>query len=339
MKNNYPIKYAVMPIKEQIGWVHGLNELEREYGIVCYIVSKCYVVSRKEKYNMYGNTIFEYQVVFTYEKDDSYRCLSRVEPRYDFYGRCSNSTNVDKVFDSFEEAILDAKKKNEKIVNKKISFLHFDDKFLENVSLLRREHEEKVNKYRKIERMMEKNSSDLVVNNKVKEQTVIIKRNNSYNKKDYSLYDVIKLYNDVYSNKDFMKIYDNTADENFIAYNVSLDDYKKIEEQLKNGQEVDTDSIEKNCLLISIGGGKKISVINYDAKDKRSCFYIEDGFLYYDDKINFSISSISDDTTIVYTVETYDDVINSYIVNYVMNLDVPKNKDTEKVFRKRIKLR
>ena len=127
--------------------------------------------------------------------------------------------------------------------------------------------------------------------------------------------------------------------ENFIVYNVSLDDYKKIEEQLKNGQEVDTDSIEKNCLLISIGGGKKISVINYDAKDKRSCFYIEEGFLYYDDKINFSISSISDDTTIVYTVETYDDVINSYIVNYVMNLDVPKNEDTEKIFRKELKIR
>ena len=48
---------------------------------------------------------------------------------------------------------------------------------------------------------------------------------------------------------------------------------------------------------------------------------------------------INDNTTIVYTVETYEDVINSYIVNYVMNWDMPKNKDTEKVFRKRIKLR
>ena len=31
MKNNYPIKYAVMPIIEQTGWYPGLNELEREY--------------------------------------------------------------------------------------------------------------------------------------------------------------------------------------------------------------------------------------------------------------------------------------------------------------------
>ena len=61
MKNNYPIKYAAMPIIEQTGWYPGLHELEREYGIVCYIVSKCYVVGREEKYNRYGNTICEYK--------------------------------------------------------------------------------------------------------------------------------------------------------------------------------------------------------------------------------------------------------------------------------------
>ena len=49
MKNNYPIKYAVMPIVEQTGWYPGLNELAREYGVVCYIVSKCYVVGREEE--------------------------------------------------------------------------------------------------------------------------------------------------------------------------------------------------------------------------------------------------------------------------------------------------
>lgn len=338
MKNNYPIKYAVMPIIEQTGWYPGLNELEREYGVVCYIVSKCYVVGREEKYNRYGNTICEYKVVFPYKKDELHRYLLRVEPDYDFYGRCSNYINVDKVFDSFEEAREDASKKNNKIVNKKISFLHCDDDFLKNVSLLREAQEEKVNKYRKIERMMEKNSSDLIVNDKVKEQYVIIERNNSYKREERSLYDMIRLYNDVYSNKDFMKIYDDTADENFIAYNVSLDDYKKIEEQLKNGQEVDTDSIKKNCLLISIGSDKKMKVINYNSKDK-SCFYIEDGCLCYDDKMDFSLGSISVNTLVVYTMESYDDVISSYIIDSVISRDMPKNKDTEKVFRKEIKLR
>ena len=322
MKNNYPIKYAVMPIIEQTGWSPGLNELEREYGVVCYIVSKWYVVSREETYNVYGNIGCKYKFVFPYKKDNLHRYLLRVEPSYNCYDKCSNATTVDKVFDSFEEARADAEKKNKKIVNKKISFLHCDDDFLQNVSLLRKEQEEKVNKYRKIERMMEKNSSDLVVNDKVKEQSIIFERNNNYKKKDCSLYDMIYLY----------------FDENFIAYNVSLEDYKKIEEQLKNGEEVDIDSIKKNCLLISSCDDKKMKVINYDSKNK-SCFYIEDGCLYYDGNMDFSIESISGDNLVIYTMETYNDVINSYIIDSVISRDMPKNKDTEKVFRKRIQLR
>ena len=324
MKNNYPIKYAAMPIIEQTGWYPGLHELEREYGVVCYIVSKCYVVGREEKYNMYGNTLCEYKVVFSYGKDNQYGGLSRVEPEFCLMnGRCNNSTNVDKVFDSFEEAKEETEKKNKEILSKELSFIRVDDNFNQNVSLAREKHEEVVNYYQEIESMIEENSTDLVVNDKVKEQSVIFERNNSWNKIEYSLYDMIRLY----------------SDEDFIAYNVSLDDYKKIEEQLKNGEQIDTENIKKNCLLISSSGDKKVKVINYDSKDKGSCFYIENGSLYYDDKMDFSLDSISGNTLVVYTIETYDDVINSYIVNYVMNWDMPKNEYTEKVFRKMIELR
>ena len=316
MKNNYPIKYAVMPIVEQTGWYPGLNELEREYGVVCYIVSKCYVVGREEEYNMYGGTDCKYKVVFPYEKDSWYLGLSRVEPSY------NNSTNVDKVFDSFETARKDALKKNKEILSKELSFIRVDDNFHQNVSLLKEKREEIVNYYQEIESMIEENSTDLVVNDKVKEQSVIVELNNSCKKKDYSLYDMIRLY----------------FDENFIVYNISLDDYKKIEEQLKNGEHVDIDSIKKNCLLISSSDDNKVKVINYDSTD-RSCFYIEQGSLYYDDKMEFSIESISDSNLVIYTMETYDDVINSYIPNFVISSDIPKNKDTEKVFRKRIQLR
>ena len=323
MKNNYPIKYAVMPIIEQTGWTPGLHELEREYGIVCYIVSKCYVVGREEKYNRYGNTICEYKVVFSYGKDNQYGDLSRVEPEFCLMnGRCNNSTNVDKVFDSFEEAKEETEKKNKEILSKELSYIRVDDNFHQNVSLVREKREEVVNYYQKIENMIEENSTDLVVNDKAKEQSVIIGRNDSYKKKEYSLYDMIRLYND----------------ENFIAYNVSLEDYLKIEEQLKNGQEVDTDSIKKNCLLISSSNDKKVKVINYDSKDKRSCFYIENGSLYYDDKLDVSLDTISGDALVIYTIETYDDVISSYIIDSVIS-SMPKNKDTEKVFRKEIKLR
>ena len=161
-----------------------------------------------------------------------------------------------------------------------------------------------------------------MVNDKVKEQSVIFGCDDSYKKKEYSLYDMIRLYND----------------ENFIAYNVSLEDYLKIEEQLKNDQQVDIEGIKRNHLLTSYSDDKKVFVINNNSIEK-SCFYIENGSLYYYDRINCLLSAISRDSLVIYTIETYDDVINSYITDAVISRDMPKNKDTEKVFRKEIKLR
>ena len=300
-----------------------LNALDENYGVI-YIASKCYVVGRQEEYSMYGDTLCQYNVVFPYEKDKRYGdFLSRVEPSECLMnGSCNNSINVDKVFDDFDEAKVVASKKNKEILSKILSFIPFDANFNQNSSLVKENHEELVNYYQEVERMIEENTTDLVVNNQVKEQSVIFGRGNSYKKKG-PLYHMINLY----------------SDENFIAYNVSLDDYKKIEEQLKNGQEVDTDSIKKNCLFISSSDDNKVKIVNYDSKDKRSCFYIENGSMHYDDKIDTSLDTISDDAFVIYTMETYDDVIDSYIVNYVMNWDMPKNKDTEKVFRKSIKLK
>ena len=164
MKNNYPIKYAVMPIIEQTGWYPGLHELEREYGIVCYIVSKCYVVGREEKYNRYGNTICEYKVVFSYGKDNQYGDLSRVEPEFCLMnGRCNNSTNVDKVFDSFEEAKEETEKKNKEILSKELSYIRVDDNFHQNVSLVREKHEEVVSYYQEIENMIEEDKEEEVI--------------------------------------------------------------------------------------------------------------------------------------------------------------------------------
>ena len=71
MKYNYPVKYAAMPIIEQVGWSHGLNELERNYDVVCYIVSKCYLLSDKTKYKENGKNEKEYEVVIHIKKDNT----------------------------------------------------------------------------------------------------------------------------------------------------------------------------------------------------------------------------------------------------------------------------
>lgn len=72
MKYNYPIKYAVMPIYEQVGWCNGLNDLERKYEIVYNIVSKCYVMKMKLLIIFAtGKSEKRYDVVFPYIKSGS----------------------------------------------------------------------------------------------------------------------------------------------------------------------------------------------------------------------------------------------------------------------------
>ena len=91
-------------------------------------------------------------------------------------------------------------------------------------------------------------------------------------------------------------------------------------------------------MLTSYSDDKIVFVISNNSIEK-SCFYIENGSLYYYVRINYFLNAISRDSLVINTIETYDDVINSYITDAVINEDMPKNEDTEKVFRREIKLR
>ena len=108
---NYPIKYALMPIDEQVGWNNGVYGLERNYDTVCYIVSKCYVISEKTKFEPNGDTSIEYQVVFPYEYREFNR-WKKVLPSRSVHGIPLNSKTVHNLFDSFEEASFHCDKKN-----------------------------------------------------------------------------------------------------------------------------------------------------------------------------------------------------------------------------------
>lgn len=111
MKINYPVKYTAMPIIEQVGWNNGLNELERNYDVVCYIVSKCYLLSDLTRYKEDGQSVREYEVVFPYQLGD-YNNWKRTIPLFNLYsGNSINSNRVNFVFDSYEEALKYATKK------------------------------------------------------------------------------------------------------------------------------------------------------------------------------------------------------------------------------------
>lgn len=160
MKNNYPIKYAVIPMIEQIGWSHGMHELEREYGTVCYIVSRCYLVEESKKYKADGSVIVKYHVVCPYQYNEFYE-WNRVEPTFNImHGQCTNDIVVDEVYDSLKDARVSKDEKNQEIFQKLFKYMSY-----EVYKKRFKEVESKFNNtlahYNQLEAMIENNVQDL----------------------------------------------------------------------------------------------------------------------------------------------------------------------------------
>ncbi len=107
MKNettNYKVKYAVMEINRTIND----KGISRTYAY--YIPAKCYVIAKKERYLSTGEIKIFYDVVFI---TPSYsNPLEPNIPEYNIYGTCTNSLNIDKIFDTYGEAKNEANTKN-----------------------------------------------------------------------------------------------------------------------------------------------------------------------------------------------------------------------------------
>lgn len=161
----YPIKYAVMPIEEQTGWTPGLNELEREYCVVANIASKCYVIGERKEFLSDGTSRVKYEVVFPFIKKDIIHgdSFEPAVPEYDFYSQCTNSIHVDRLFSDFSEAQLEADKANEEVRCHMIGTLSYHKDFQKNLKELKRKHQETLDKYREIERIIEQGTDDMKV--------------------------------------------------------------------------------------------------------------------------------------------------------------------------------
>ncbi len=161
-KVKYPIKYALMPMKEQTGWKPGLNELERVYDIVAYIAAKCYVIGERKEYLSDGTIRIKHEVVFMFAKSGVIYSndYEPTVPGYNIYsGECYNSIFVDNLFDNFEDASKLASKRNEEIFNKGIGWLDEEDK----VAKAKERRQKTVDKYKKLEETLEKRTTDIPV--------------------------------------------------------------------------------------------------------------------------------------------------------------------------------
>lgn len=156
----YPIKYAVMPIKEQIGWYPGLHELERECDVVANIVSKCYVIREDKEYLQDGTLKIKYEVVFPSLKFGGFELAV---PEYNFYSQCTNSIFVNQLFNSFEEAQAVADQANEEILYHTIGILPYNEDFQKNLKAVKEKHQETLDRYKKIEEIIEQGTCDMKI--------------------------------------------------------------------------------------------------------------------------------------------------------------------------------
>lgn len=119
-ENNYPIKYAVLELKERGGYTAGYNDIIRGY-----IASMCYVLESHIKYLPNGNIKTFHKVLFPYNNIEIFKLglqsgiLNSIGERntihYDVYGNPYPVSIVSDIFESYAEAKEQAIEKNEEM--------------------------------------------------------------------------------------------------------------------------------------------------------------------------------------------------------------------------------
>ncbi len=155
----YPIKYAIMPISKQTGTYYGTSEKEREDGVIANIVSKCYVIGERKTYSSDGNTQINYEVVFLYNEvsDEHTNKFEETIPTFNFLSNCVNSIYVNQVFNTFSEAKNKAIYYNSNIIRREVLYSQ------SNYEAIKMEHQKILDKYEKIENMLEELNSDVEI--------------------------------------------------------------------------------------------------------------------------------------------------------------------------------
>lgn len=299
MKINYPIKYAVMPIIEQTGWSHGLHELEREYDVVCYIVSKCYLINDLTKYKEDGCSIKEYEVVFPYQPSEFNRWKRNI-PEYNLIHRyCTNSNKVDAVYDSYEEALKSATTKNEKLCEKTWIYLPVTKDIMEKIQEKKDEFAAKLTEYKMLERQILLNTNDIEPGEIKKLDDVIKIENNSGRVFSCSIYGVLDLF----------------SYQKFVVYNISQELYNNLIKTISEEKIDNIKSIIKNAQRLLIHKTKD-DFIKLAIEEECGAHYIQNGSIIYDynlDKVTKeTFEDIDEDTLTFYTTETMEDILNSY---------------------------
>ncbi len=300
MKNNYPIKYAAMPIENNNGEP------------LAYIVSKCYVISEEKKYSPDGDIKYNYNVVFPYQSCGNfypadYGCWKRVDPDI------NNTSKVTYVFDDYSGALSFASIKNANILQNKKKFISIKDfEAVENSHQLILDH------YGDLQKKIDDNTFDLRIKGgympfiqSVSVDPVSKKLNNFGQFSNLSLYSCLDC---LYSNNAFV-------------YSLSNSDFQSINNIIHGGtKDFSTYDEFKQRFLPNYDDSKYllfydnetgiIEIANPNENIVSGSYYLKNNKMYYDETMiphSHSLNFDKDVTTIIYTREKYEDILKSYL--------------------------
>ena len=175
---------------------------------------------------------------------------------------------------------------------------------LSEVKNIKNYYNKKIKVCEELESKILSNTKFLTLNNNVRNQETIISDDTKTNITDLSIYNIIDL----------------CRNNNFIVYTVSDSVFNTMKEQLNNNNKLPVNY--GKCLLVNDGKSHEIRIFNDEDK-----VYILDSddnlFMKTEEEIN--LPSHFD-----YTMETYEDIINSY--SYGANISVSDIK--KKVLKK-----
>jgi hypothetical protein len=293
MKINYPVKYAVMPVIERNDW-------RTNYNVVCYIVSKCYLVNDSTKYKENGQSVKEYEVVFPYQlgPDNNWK---RTNPSFDhFSGNCDNSNIVDSIYDSYEEALEDVTIKNEKLCEKTWAYLPFSGNYVKKIQEKKDEFSNRLAKYKMLEEQIFFHTNDLEIDKRKELDKVVSFKNNCGKILSCNLYEAIQLFDDT----------------KFVVYTVTQKQYDNLVKFISEKEVENIESIIGHAegLLVHEAKDSVIRIVNPNID---GVYYINEyELLNYSDKLNKvtqnDFENVDQDTYILYTTETVEDIMNSY---------------------------
>ena len=168
----YPIKYAVLEIKENGGYPARYQELTRGF-----IASKCYVISSSIEYLRNGDTKISHQVVFPHTDYELFKRIlydrrevigDRIVPRYNACDQIYPCTRVSELYDDYDSANQQAETMNEEFQREETAHLSLlDPKWKETLEKMKAQLELEFYMCKRYGELIEEETKDMVVTKEI----------------------------------------------------------------------------------------------------------------------------------------------------------------------------